>query len=109
MSRAWAAAKRADEIGIGAVAGIDVVKIGDVVAGIAHGRDETGVEPDGVATDGFDAVEFLDEADADAVADAVAVGVEEALRVEFVKDGGEEPGGAGGGGRIFDSRCSIYE
>ena len=32
-----------DEIGIGAVAGIDVVKIGDVVAGVTHGRDKTRV------------------------------------------------------------------
>ena len=87
--------KEADEIGVGAVAGIDVVKIGDVVAGVAHGRDETRVEPDGVAAERFDVVEFLD--DAGKVADAVSVGIEEALRIEFVENGGGEPTGAGGG------------
>jgi hypothetical protein len=38
--------------------------------------------------------------DAGEVADAVAVGIEETLRIEFVEDGGGEPAGAGGG--LFD-------
>jgi len=75
---------------VGAVARGDAVEVGHVVAGVAEGGDEAGVQPDGVDAEVAEVGELLD--DAAEVADAVAVGVAEGLRVDLVEDGVLEPG-----------------
>ena len=74
-----------DEVAEGAVAGIDVVVVGDVVAVVAHGRGLEGHEPDGGDAEALEVVEAAHEAAE--VADAVAVGVHEGADVEAVEDG----------------------
>ena len=79
------------QIGIGAVARRDLVEIADVITGIAEGRLEARVQPDRIASERADVIELGN--DARQIADAVAVGVEEALRIDFIKEGVGEPRG----------------
>ena len=80
------------QIGIGAVARRNFVEIADVITGIAKGRLEAWVQPDRIASERADVIELGN--DARQIADAVAVGVEKALRIDFVEEGVGEPGGA---------------
>ena len=87
--------EEAIEVGEGAVLGVDGGVVGDVVAEVdLRGRIHGG-DPDGVDAEGLEVVEA--RGDAVEVADAVAVGVLEAARVDLVDDGVLPPGGVGGG------------
>ena len=81
--------KQADEVVVGAVARGHAAVIRHIVAGVAKGRDKTGVEPEGVYPELLQIVELLD--DAGDIADAVVVGVVETLRIDFVEDGTVKP------------------
>src|SRR5690606_16803844 len=83
------AVHQAGQVVVGAVAGGDGEVVGDVVAGVPEGRGEARVEPDGVHAEPLEMVEPL--LDAGEVADAVAVGVREALRIDLVEDGVGQP------------------
>ena len=87
------------EVGEGAVLGVDVFVVGDVVAEVDLRRGVHGRDPDGVDAEGLEVVEAL--GDAVEVADAVAVGVLEGAGVDLVDDGVVLPSGVvgwGGGG-----------
>jgi len=92
------------EVVVGAVAWGDAVEVGHVVAGIAEWRHETRVQPDRVDAEVMEVGQLLD--DPAEVADAVAVGVAEGLRVDLVEDGVFEPGGRrlGDGGGVSGER-----
>ena len=79
------------QIGIGAVARRDFVEIANVITGIAEGRLKARVQPDRIASERTDVIELGN--DARQIADAVAVGVEKALRIDFIEEGVGEPRG----------------
>ncbi len=68
---------------------VDRAVIGDVVAEIAHRREEERRKPDGVDTERGDVVELRRHAGE--VADAVAVAVAEAARIDLIDDGARPP------------------
>src|SRR5215469_15401212 len=74
-----------DEVAERAVAWVDVVVVGDVVAVVAHGRGLEGHEPDGSDAETLEVIEAAHEAAE--VADAVAGGVHEGADVQAVEDG----------------------
>ncbi len=76
---------QAVEVGEGAVLRIDVLVVGDVVAEVDLRRGIDGREPDGVDAELLQIVEAL--GDAVQVADAVAVGILKAARIDLVDDG----------------------
>ena len=82
------------EVVEGAVAGVDVDVVGDVVAVVAEGRGEEGEEPEAGDAEILEVVEAGDEAGE--VADAVAVGVLEGADVQLVDDGVFVPERIGG-------------
>ena len=82
------------EVVDGAVAGMDVGVVGDVVAVVAEGRGEEGEEPEAGDAEVLEVVEAGDEAGE--VADAVAVGVLKGADVQLVDDGVFVPEGIGG-------------
>src|SRR6185437_3412746 len=69
--------------------GIDGAMIGDVVAEIAHRREEEWREPDGVDAERRHVIQFL--GDAGEIADAVAIAVEKTARIDLVDDGAGPP------------------
>src|SRR6185437_4691373 len=74
-----------DEVTEGAVARIDVVVVGNIVAVVATGRGLEGHEPDGGDAEALEVVEAAHEAAK--VADAVAGGVHEGADVKAIEDG----------------------
>ena len=74
----------------GAVAGGDGLVIPDIVARVLEGRVIPGVDPQGVAPQAYDVVQL--RRNAGNVADAVAVGIAEGLRIDFIKYRVFEPG-----------------
>jgi hypothetical protein len=72
------------------VARVDGEVVGDVVTGVAHRGDKTGVEPHRRDPEPGQVVQVLRVAAQ--VADPVAVRVGEALRVDLVQDGIAQPG-----------------
>ena len=88
MTLQAAAVRLADEVadvGAGAVVGMDVVVVGDVVAVVLERRGIEGQQPEGVDAEILQIVELFGEALE--VADAVAVAVAEGLDVQLVDDG----------------------
>ena len=83
------------QVVVGTVARRDLVKIGDVVAGVAEGRLEARIQPDAGDAEVVQVRQFFH--DAAQVADAVAIRVAERLRINFVEDRMFEPGGHVGG------------
>ncbi len=81
--------EEAHQVGVGPVAGSHLAVVRHVVAGILEGRDEAGVQPYGIHAELAQIVELLN--DAGDVADAIAVGVVEALRIDLIEDGVLEP------------------
>ena len=77
------------DVGEGAVAGVDGLVVGDVVAHVFLGGFEHGREPDDVDAELVEVVDFGDEAGD--VAPAVVVGVFEAGGVDLVEDCGFPP------------------
>ena len=90
------------EISQGSEGRIDVAIVGDVIAEILHRRGEEGAEPDSVDAEGGDVVEML--RDPGQVADAVAVRVGEAARIDLIDDGAPPPvgGDCGNGQRVLN-------
>src|SRR5690554_1376683 len=86
------------EVGHGAEHRVDVAVVGDVVAEVVHGRAEERRDPDRVGAQAGDVVHAFD--DARQVADAIAVGIHEAARVDLVDHRAAPPGG----GRHSDPR-----
>ena len=85
------------EVVDGAVGGVDVDVVGDVVAVVAQGRGEEGQEPEAGDAEVLQVVELGDQALE--VADAVGVGVGEGADVKLVDDRvfvPERVGGAAG-------------
>ena len=78
------------EVGQRAEERVDVAVVGDVVAEVGHRRRVEGRDPDGVDAEPAQVVEPLD--DAAQVADAVAVAVLEAARVDLIDDAALPPG-----------------
>ena len=72
------------EVVEGAVAGIDVDVVGDVVAVVAQGRGEEGQQPEAGDAEVLQIIEAREQAGE--VADAVAVGVAEGADVQLVDD-----------------------
>ena len=68
---------------------VDVLVVADVVAVVGHRRPVDRAQPDDVDAEPLEVVEVVD--DAAEVADAVAVAVGEAARVDLVDDGGLPP------------------
>ena len=96
------------EVGEGAVLGVDVFVVGDVVAEVDLWRGVHGRDPDGVDAELLEVVEAL--GDAVEVADAVAVGVLEGARVDLVDDCVLPPGGVvGWGGGLFKGFRGLGE
>src|ERR1700691_5085723 len=95
---------KAVEVGEGAVLRVDVGVVGDVVAEVDLRRRIDGGEPDGVDAERLEIVEA--RGDAVEVADAVAVGVLETARIDFVDDGVLPPVGilVVRGGRLLSER-----
>jgi hypothetical protein len=85
-------AEESFEVGVCAVSGGDFIIVRDVIAGVIERGPKAGVDPDGVNAEIADIVEFMDEAGN--VADAVAVAVAEALRVDLVENCVFEPFGS---------------
>ena len=77
-------------VGEGAEDGLDVAVVGDVVAGVLHGRGVPGADPDRVHAEGRQVGQ--PGPDAGDVADAVAVAVGVAARVDLVDDRRTPPG-----------------
>ena len=73
------------EVGDGADRGVDLAKIGDVVAVVLQGRGVDGHQPEAVDAQLLEVVELRRQADQVAV--AVAVGVVETPDVDLVEDG----------------------
>ncbi len=69
---------------------VDVALVGDVVAEIGHRRAEERRYPDRIHAQRGDVIEPVD--DARQVTDAIAVGVQEAARIDLVDDGAPPPG-----------------
>src|SRR4051794_18317875 len=89
-------------VGEGAVLGIDIFVVGDVVAEVNLRRGKHGGDPDSINAEPVEIVEVL--IDAVEVADAVIVGVGEGTRVELVEDSVLPPlmaFGVGSGGRLL--------
>ena len=78
------------QVGEGAVLRIDGLVVGDVVAEVDLRRGIHGSDPDGVDAELLEVVEA--RGDAVEVADAVAVGVLKAARIDLVDDGVLPPG-----------------
>ena len=78
---------------VAAVARRDLVVIADVVAGVVERRIEPRIDPDGVHAEALDVIQLLD--DARQVADAVAVGIIERLRINLIHHGVVHPFRAG--------------
>jgi hypothetical protein len=76
--------KNALEVLVGAVAGGGPVVVGDVVPRVSEGGGEAGVDPQSVAPQVPDVVQFFQ--DAGKVANAVGIGVAEGLGVNFIED-----------------------
>ena len=76
---------------IGAVARGDLLVVSYIVSGIAEGRIVPGIHPHGVAAQVFDIVEAGDHARD--IADAVAVGILEGLRIDLIKHSIRKPCG----------------
>ena len=96
MPRAWASPSRRSNVLERPEQRIDAGVVGDVVAEVGHRRGEEGRQPDRVhAERALAAVVQVVEAGDDPrqVADAVAVGVLEAARVDLVDDGAPPPAG----------------
>ena len=90
------------EVGQRAEDRIDVAVVGHVVAEVAHGRGVEGAEPDGVHAQRGDVLEVVGHALE--VADAVAVRVGEAARIDLIDDRAAPPfGGVGPGGGMFEN------
>ena len=99
MLRWWAASRNCLKSSSGAVGGVDVDVVGDVVAVVAEGRGEEGEEPEAGDAEVLEVVEVGDEARE--VADAVGVGVHEGADVELVDDRVFVPEGVGGAAGFF--------
>ena len=84
------AAAQLRHILVGAVAGRNLLIVPDVVARILEGRVKAGIDPQGVAAETLHVGQLF--GDAGKVADAVSVGVPEALRIYFIKYGVTKPG-----------------
>ena len=84
------AAAQLSHILVGAVAGRNLLIVPDVVARILEGRVKAGIDPQGVAAETLHVGQLF--GDAGKVADAVSVGVPEALRIYFIKYGVTKPG-----------------
>ncbi len=76
--------KQTDQVVIGAVAGGDPAVVLHVIACIPEGGQETGVQPQSVAAQLPDVVQFFHNAGQ--ITDAVAVGVQKTLRVDLIED-----------------------
>ena len=83
-------AEKLRHIVVGAVPGGNLIVIPDIVAGILEGGVEAGVQPQGVAAQAFHIGKLL--GDAGDVADAVGIGIPEALGINFIKYRVAEPG-----------------
>jgi len=81
--------EEAHQIGVRPVARSHPVVVRHVVSGILKRRDEAGVQPYRIHAELAQVVELPD--DAGDVADAVAVGVVEALRIDLIEDGVFQP------------------
>ena len=92
------------EIVQGAVAGIDVDVVGDVVAVVAQGRGEEREQPEAGDAEVLEVVELGEQAGE--VADAVCVGVHEGADVELVDDRVFVPEWIGGAAGFFHSISS---
>ncbi len=92
------------EIVQGAVAGIDVDVVGDVVAVVSQRRGEEGEHPEAGDAEVLQVVEFGEQAGK--VADAVGVGVHEGADVELVDDRVFVPEWVGGAARFLHSFSS---
>jgi len=79
------------EIGERAVVGIGGEVVGNVVAVVGLGRSVDGRDPEGVDAEVFEVIEFA--GDTGEIADAVAVGVGEAARINLVVGGFFSPSG----------------
>ena len=88
----------------GAVAGIDVDVVGDVVAVVAQGRGKEGEEPEAGDAEVLEVVEFGEEAGE--VADAVGVRVHEGADVDLVDDRVFVPEWVGGAAGFLHSLAS---
>jgi hypothetical protein len=77
------------EVGDGAIGGVHVDVVGDVIAVVAKGRGEEREEPEAGDAEFLEIVEFGDKTLE--VADAVGVGVGERAHVNLVDDGVFEP------------------
>ena len=93
------------EIGERTEARIDAREVGNVIAEILHGRAEERRDPDRVHAEFRHIVELL--ADASEVADTVAVGVEEAARIDLIDGGTAPPFGASRARRDTDHRTAA--
>ncbi len=90
------------EVGEGAKGGVDVLVVADVVAVVVLGRAVDRAEPEHVDPELSQVVELGD--DAGQVADAVAVRVHEAARVDLVDDGPRPPRVGAGRGAGVEAR-----
>ena len=97
--------EQCDEVVVGTIARGDLEIVAYVVSGILEWGVEAGVDPQGVAAEIADVVESGD--DAGNVADAVAVRVGEALRVDLVESRVGEPLGAWEGAGHRESFPSV--
>lgn len=68
-----------------AITGSYLVVVADIIARIIEGRIKKGIKPDGIYAKTLHVVQFAD--DALDVADTVAVGIAERLRIDLVKHG----------------------
>jgi len=82
--------QQAVEVGQGAEQRVHIAVIGDVVAEVGHRRGEERGDPDRVHAQRGHVVQPVD--DAGQVAHPVAVGIEEAARVDLIDDGAAPPG-----------------
>ena len=78
-----------DQIVIGAVPWRDFAVVAHVIAGVFEWRIVARVDPQGVAAQGCDVVEFA--GDAGDIPDAVAIRITEALRVDLIEHRGIKP------------------
>ena len=85
--------EQCDEVFVGAVARRHLLVVAHVIAGVLERRFEARVQPDGVAAEILDIVQF--RGDSGDVADAVSVGIGEGLRIDLVEHGIGEPRGSG--------------
>ena len=83
-------AEKLRHIVIGAVPGSDPAVIPDIIARVLERGVEAGVQPQGVAAQAFHIGELL--GDAGDVADAVPIGIPEALGIDLIKNRVAEPG-----------------